>query len=300
MTNGARREKIIGVVCGLIVVVIWSGFLVLSRHGATGILTPYDLTALRFGVAGLIMLPVLLRNGFGGLKPGQVVVITVTAGPCFALFAYGGFSLAPTAHGAVLIPGVLPLFTAVLAMLVIKETFGPSRKFSLALTLCGIGLMAKESLTFSSSAQGWGDVLFLGASMSWAIFSVFVRAWRIAPLQATAIVTVLSMVGYLPIYVLFLPANLLIAPVGEVFLQGIFQGFLSLIVAMLAFTRTVAALGPAVTTMITAAVPGAAALAAIPLLHEPVSATAGVGIIFVTLGMVGAVVSIRNSHTKTA
>lgn len=299
MTDDARREKIIGIVCALTVVVLWSGFLVISRYGAVRHLTPYDLAALRFGGSGLIMLPVLIRNGFGGLRPYQVAVITLTAGPCFALFAYGGFSLAPTAHGAVLLPGVMPLFTALLAWVIIKEPLGTSRKLSLVLVLFGIGLMAKESLSSSSSGQGWGDILFLCGSLSWAAFTVFVRAWQIKPFQATAIVAVLSMVGYLPVYALFLPANLLNAPWGEIIFQGIYQGFLSFVVALPLFIRAVAALGPAVTTMITAAVPGAAALAAVPLLGEPLSWTAGVGIIFVTLGMVGAVLSIRTSETKT-
>lgn len=293
MTVSRHREQIIGIACALAVVVLWSGFLVLSRYGAAGILTPFDLAGLRFGVSGIIMLPLLIRSGFGGLRPGQVVAITLSAGPAFALFAYGGFSLAPTAHGGVLITGMAPLFTTLFAVWMIKERLGPTRIISLLVILCGMGLMARESLEFTASEQMWGDMLFLGASMSWSAYTVFVRAWRVTALQATAIVAPLSMIAYLPVYLLFLPSNLLIAPLGEVFLQGIFQGFLSVIVALLAFTRAVAALGPVVTIMMTSVVPGTAALAAIPLLHEPLSAIAGVGIIFVTFGMVGGVLSMR-------
>ena len=293
MIVGSRREQIIGIGCALVVVVLWSSFLVLSRYGAAGVLTPFDLAALRFGVSGIIMLPVLIRNGFGGLKSGQAAAITLSAGPAFALFAYGGFSLAPTAHGGVLITGMGPFFTTLFAVLMIKERLGHTRIISLLVILCGMGLMARESLAFTTSDQMWGDMLFLGASISWSAYTVFARAWRVTPFQATAIVAVLSMIAYLPVYLTFLPSNLFIAPLGEVFLQGIFQGFLSVIVALLAFTRAVAALGPVVTAMMTSVVPGIAALAAIPLLHEPLSAVAGVGIIFVTFGMVGGVLSMR-------
>ena len=48
MSVGSRREQIIGIACALAVVVLWSSFLVLSRYGAAGVLTPFDLTALRF------------------------------------------------------------------------------------------------------------------------------------------------------------------------------------------------------------------------------------------------------------
>ena len=293
MTDVARRETIIGIACALAVVVLWSGFLVLSRYGAAGTLTPFDLAGLRFGVSGMIMLPLLIRNGFGGLRPGQVVAITLSAGPGFALLAYAGFSLAPTAHGGVLITGMGPLFTTLFAVLMIKERLSPTRIISLLVILCGMGLMARESLGFTTSKQIWGDMLFLGASISWSAYTVFARAWRVTPIQATTIVATLSMFVYLPVFLLFLPSNLFIAPPGDVFLQGIFQGFLSVIVALLAFTRAVAALGPVVTAMMTSVVPGTAALAAIPLLHEPLSAMAGVGIIFVTLGMIGGVLSMR-------
>jgi threonine/homoserine efflux transporter RhtA len=50
--------------------------------------------------------------------------------------------------------------------------------------------------------------------------------------------------------------------------------------------------------MMTAAVPGTAALVAVPLLHEPLSTIAGLGLIFVTFGMIGAVFSLRKADEK--
>ena len=89
------RERLIGLACGLVVVAVWSNFIVLSRLGATGALNAFDLAALRFGVSGAIMLPVLWRLGLGELGPGRVALITLTAGLLFALCAYTGFTLAP-------------------------------------------------------------------------------------------------------------------------------------------------------------------------------------------------------------
>ena len=299
MSIDLQREQVIGVLCALGVVVLWSGFLILSRHAAARSLTPYDLTALRFGVSGVIMLPYLIRSGFKGLKAAHAIAITLTAGPGFSLCAYLGFSLAPVSHGAVLIPGVMPLFTAVLAVLIVKEPLGQGRMLSLALILSGIGFMAKDSLAYDSAGRGWGDLLFLCGSFSWAVYAVLARLWDIGPLQATASVSVLSMAGYLPIYIGFLPSKLAIAPIGEVIVQGIYQGLLSVIVAMLLFTRAVGAVGPSVTTMITAAVPGTAALAAIPVLGEPLNLLTGLGLILVTLGMMGAVFSVHPSKVES-
>ena len=297
MPKKTQREKFIGVACALSVVVLWSGFLILSRYGAARTLTAYDLAGLRFGVSGIIMLPFLIRNGFGGLKPAQIATISLTAGPCFALCAYAGFSLAPAAHGAVLLPGTLPLFTTLLAVLLFRETLGANRIFSLVMILGGIGLMAKDSLDFSAPGQGWGDLLFICGSISWSIFTVSARAWQITPLNATAVIAVMSMV-YIPIYILFLPSTLLTAPLNEVLLQGIYQGFFAVILGLFAYTRAISALGPIVTTMITAAVPGTAALAAVPLLGEPISSAVGIGILLITAGMVGAVIGLHRSDDK--
>lgn len=66
MGVSSRSELIIGIGCALAVVVLWSSFLVLSRYVVSGLLTSFDLAALRFGVSGIIMLSVLLKFLFGG------------------------------------------------------------------------------------------------------------------------------------------------------------------------------------------------------------------------------------------
>src|SRR5689334_3189650 len=51
-----------GVLWGLAAVLIWAGWWVLTRFSVTGSLRATDLAALRFGLAGLVMLPVFLRH----------------------------------------------------------------------------------------------------------------------------------------------------------------------------------------------------------------------------------------------
>ena len=40
-----------------ITLLIWSGFVVVSRLGSTGTLTPYDIDALRIGTSALVLAP---------------------------------------------------------------------------------------------------------------------------------------------------------------------------------------------------------------------------------------------------
>ena len=52
-----------GALYGLAAVSIWAIWIVAARLGLKTSLTPWGITAIRFGVAGLIMLPYLLKKG---------------------------------------------------------------------------------------------------------------------------------------------------------------------------------------------------------------------------------------------
>ncbi|HHV69898.1 MAG TPA: EamA/RhaT family transporter, partial [Ochrobactrum intermedium] len=56
----STSNTIRGLAWGLSGVLVWSGSFVLTRFGFKTALTPFDIIALRFGVAGLVLLPVVL------------------------------------------------------------------------------------------------------------------------------------------------------------------------------------------------------------------------------------------------
>ena len=60
-----QRSIWIGACCGLAVALIWSSWTVATRVAVTHSLGPADVTFLRFGVSGLLLWPVLARQGLG-------------------------------------------------------------------------------------------------------------------------------------------------------------------------------------------------------------------------------------------
>ena len=50
-----KRELLIGLACGGAVVLLFSGFTLVSRLGMRSTLAPTDLAAIRFGVGGLVL-----------------------------------------------------------------------------------------------------------------------------------------------------------------------------------------------------------------------------------------------------
>jgi len=80
---------------------------------------------------------------------------------------------------------------------------------------------------------------------------------------------------------------------GALAFQLVYQGLFAVLVAGFLFTRAMNALGAATTSTITSLVPGMTALAAWPLLGEPLGAMGLAGVAVVTAGMVLGVAASR-------
>src|SRR2546422_9419982 len=69
-----------GALYGLAAVSIWSGWIVVARLGLRTSLTPWDIAALRFGVAGLLLAPYLLRKGLAIERLGWLGLLALVLG----------------------------------------------------------------------------------------------------------------------------------------------------------------------------------------------------------------------------
>lgn len=130
MESPAKSAYTRGAIYGLAAVCIWGAFIVVSRLGVRTSLTPWDVAAIRFSVAGVLLLPYLKKRGLALDRLGWKGVAAVVAG-CGApmvLLVNAGLLFAPAAHGGALFPGVMPLMVAILASIVLKEPFHIRRK----------------------------------------------------------------------------------------------------------------------------------------------------------------------------
>jgi drug/metabolite transporter (DMT)-like permease len=295
----SRRSRWIGGACALAVLSIWTSFILIARSSARHTLTPFDIAFLRFLFSGLVALPLalwrgpLLRQGLGGAEAWRRgATLAGLAGIAYCGFAYSGFFLAPVAHAAVLMPGSLPLWSTLFAVLLLRERLTRTRWIGLSMIVMGDALVGGASLLRAFDGQGvWrGDLLFLGGGMVWAMYGVLCRRWQIGAIDATLAIALGCVLSYVPLFVVavwggLLPSGLGAAPWREIAFQAVFQGGFSMLIAGLAFTQVVTIFGPIRTTMLTALVPSLAALSAVPLLGEPLSATVLGGLACVTLGL---------------
>jgi drug/metabolite transporter (DMT)-like permease len=128
-----------GALYGLLAVCIWAAFIVVSRLGVRTSLTPWDVAAIRFAVAGVLLLPYLLRRGLALDRLGWpgFAAIAVGCGAPMVLLVNAGLLFAPASHGGALFPGVMPLMVAILAAVILKEAFTLQKTGGLILIVLG-------------------------------------------------------------------------------------------------------------------------------------------------------------------
>jgi len=276
-----------GAVFGVAAVSIWAGWMAVTRIGVTTTLNAWDIAALRFGLAGLVLLPVVWRKGMALNTLGwpRLILLVSGAGAPYALVAAQGLRFASAADAGALIPGVMPLFVALLAAALLAERFSAQRKAGLVLIFLGIVCIAGASLLAGDLARTGGHVLFLGAALLWACFTVVMRWAKLAPLHATALVSVGSLISYVPVYLLVAGKHIVDAPIADIALQVLYQGLLATVVSLTLFGRAVAILGASSGAAFGALVPAIAALLAIPMLGEFPSLADWIGIAAISFGV---------------
>jgi drug/metabolite transporter (DMT)-like permease len=258
-----------GAAFGLAAVSIWSGWIVVARLGLRTSLTPWDIAAIRFGVAGLLMLPLVLVRGFAVDRLGWSGLAAIVLGGAAPVFlANWGLLYAPAAHAGALFPGVMPLMVALLAAAALREEFTLAKKLGFALIVPGVLVIALGSGAKVGSLQNVGHALFLCAAVAWAFYTVAMRHARLDGLHAAAISAVGSMLLYLPVYCALPGIAIARASGFDVGLQAFVQGILTAIISLMLYGRAVSILGASSGAAFAALCPAMTALMAIPILGE--------------------------------
>jgi drug/metabolite transporter (DMT)-like permease len=278
-------------------------------------LTPFDLALLRIVGASLVLMPwgwsIVRRRRLavhltapGSLPPPSslwgisplplrtTALLGVFGGLLYAMLAYAGFFHAPATHASVLMPGSLPLWTALLAAWWLRDRITPLRAAGLALIVAGDLVVGGRSLlaAFAGGDVWKGDLLFMLAASCWATYSVLARRHAVDAVQATIAITAFACLAYVPLYLLLVAlgtvsSHLAQAPWSEIAFQMLFQGGGSVVISGIAFTRMIQHFGPVRSTMITALVPALSAMAAVLFLDEPLHWNLLAGLLLVTGGI---------------
>ena len=248
---------------------MWAAWILALRLGIRTSLTPWDITAIRFGVAGLILLPYLLKKGLAVDRLGWLGLTAILLGGApTVLVSYGGLVFAPAAHAASLFTALIPLYVAILAAVVLGEAFTVAKRIGLVLIVTGVlGIIWGAGGTIGSR-QNIGHAMFIGAATLFSCYVVAMRKAKLDGLHASAIAVVVSLIAYEPVYAIVSGTSLFNAPWRDIALQALVQGILTTVISQWFFGRAVSILGASKGSAFSALCPAMTALAAIPLLGE--------------------------------
>jgi drug/metabolite transporter (DMT)-like permease len=274
-----------GLLCGIGAALFWAFGFVAARHGVTVGMSPLLIAVHRFVWPGLLFLVVVARDGFADLRIlgwWRAIVLTLFGGVPLALLSYAGFLFVPLGDGGIIQPSCAAVGGLILASVVLKEPL-PARRVAGALAiiigLCVIGVQALKSM----GAHGViGDLLFVAAGCSFAVFAMLLRLWNVEPLRATAVTTILSLAALPAVFFQF--HDLVRVGLVENLLQIVVQGVFAGAGAIYLFTRGVVLLGASRAALFPALVPPFTLLVGFLAIGEVPSLAQLVGLAIVVLG----------------
>jgi drug/metabolite transporter (DMT)-like permease len=267
----------------VVAMLIFGANFVVSRHAVLNGLTSHDLLAMRFGIAGLLLLPGFLAGGVttcNGIGWGRGILLAIMSGFPMSFLLLTGVTYAPAAHGATIGPGLVTVISIIGSVVLFGAIITRQLVIGIVAVLLGLVALGIAGTTHTNPSILFGDLCFVGVGLIWGMYPLLVQLWRLDALKATSVVAVLSMV-YLPFYALFFFRGFDVAPWWVIVLHGINQGVLNVILGLWLWSVAARRLGPAVAGRFPPTIPVIGTLLAIPVLGEIPSGlqVAGIGLI---------------------
>jgi drug/metabolite transporter (DMT)-like permease len=166
---------------------------------------PFTIAAVRFGIASLLLLAWarLAGRDLSAVRRTDVPMIiglAVTAVAGYNWLFLTGLTLAPAADGAIIVPGLAPVFTALIAGAVLGERLGARGFLGLGVAAVGLLLVVGPGGEADDSRL-LGDALFVAGAALWGVYSVLARraSGRFNAVSTTLYGTALGTIILLPL-----------------------------------------------------------------------------------------------------
>ena len=219
---------------------MWAGNWVAGR-GLQGVEPPLGINFWRWFVAVAVLapfgIPALWRN-WAQIRPHMrsLIVLGVLGGTLFHSMAYLGLQRT-TAINATLINTTIPIFTMLLAWIVLSERVNLLQVFGVFLSILGVVVIVSRGALSSLMAMSFnpGDLIVLAATPVWAIYIILVRrapiGLNLARIDTLFVISLAALVAQLPAYLLesayFKPVSFAWSSLGVFAYMGIFASVLA-------------------------------------------------------------------------
>lgn len=274
-----------GIACGVGAAMIWGAWPVVTAMGVNDeTMTPFHLVLVRFAVAGLLLFPFAFRGNPGLREWGQAFIFMLGAGFAYSMVVSTAFLHAPSSHGGVIIPGTMMVTSLVAAHFLLGEKMTPQRTASVAVILLGLVLL----VVGAGAGAMTGDLLFVAGGLMWASYAFLLRRWPTDSLVVAARISVLSLVCTGVGAALGFADGIMEMSAETLLTQGLWQGVLSAILALVLFSNAVGYLGSGRAATLNALIPVIAVSLSFLILGEKPGVIEWLGLLGVIMGIAGA------------
>jgi drug/metabolite transporter (DMT)-like permease len=170
------NKTLVGLLCGLGAASIWGGMYVVSKV-VLEIIPPFALVSLRLLLGALTLALVLAIRGFPKITKRQFwqVVSVGFVGYGISLgLQFLGTKLSTAANGS-LVTSATPAFVLLFAWILLGEKITSRRLIALVLATLGVVAVIDPRSAQLNPDLFLGNLLLLGAAVTWALYSVLVR-----------------------------------------------------------------------------------------------------------------------------
>ncbi len=274
----------------------WSGNFLVARIMRDQI-PPIQMSLWRWVLAFLILAPfaargfnahpALMRAHLRTELPFLIILggVGITAFNCFIYAALHD----TTVVNAALINTLMPVFTFVLAALILRETLGPKQMLGVGVALLGAALIIIRGDLggIGRLALNKGDLLVVAGLAFWALYTVLIR-WRPTGLPILLFLTVTIGFGII-IHLPFVAWEVLVTgtftPNASSLVALAYFALFPSVLAYIFWNKAVAALGPGRTGMFMYLMPVFSSVLGITVLGEAFHVYHGAGIALIVAGI---------------
>lgn len=170
------NKTLVGILCGLGAASIWGGMYVVSKV-VLDIIPPFSLVSLRLLLGALTLASVLIMRSFPKITQKQfwkVIGVGFVGYGISLSLQFLGTKLSTAANGS-LVTSATPAFVLIFAWMLLKEKITSLRLVALLLATLGVIAVIDPRSAQLNPDLFLGNLLLLGAALTWALYSVLVR-----------------------------------------------------------------------------------------------------------------------------
>ena len=215
-----------------------------------------------------------------------VLALGLTAVAGYNLLFLYGLSYAPASDGAIIVPGLAPLMTALLAVPILGERLGARIGLGLGTGIAGLVLVVDPGGGVDSERL-LGDLLFLGGAFVWGVYSVIGKraTARFGAVGATLYATAVGTVLLVPFSFLEGGWDDLAGAPAEAWISIAYLAVFGTVIGFVLFYEGVRRIGPSSAISFTLLVPIFGVLSSVLILDERLAISTVLGGVVVLAGL---------------